>query len=94
MLGGAEIGDGRRLRLPESRSNRFGCLRYVGGIERYKQQFFDLFEPGAIRTSGKTPLARVGDKVLQLVEQYINQWSWFDEWLTGTAAPIDRRAGH
>ena len=29
----------------------------------------------------------------QLVEQYMNQWSWFDEWLTGTGAPIDRRAG-
>jgi hypothetical protein len=68
-------------------------LRHVGRIEGYKQQLFDLFEPGAIRTSGKTPLARVGDEVLQLVEEYINQWSWFDEWLTGTGAPIDRRAG-
>ena len=76
-----------------SRRNRLPCLRQVGRIERHQQQFLDLFEPGAIRTSGKTPLARVGDEVLQLVEEYFNQWSWFDEWRSATAAPIDRRAG-
>ena len=76
-----------------SSSNRFRCLRHVRRIEWYQQQFLDLFEPGAIRTSGRTPSARVGDEVLQLVDQYINQRSWFDEWHTATCTPIDRRAG-
>ena len=35
----------------------------------------------------------MGDEELQLVEEYIDQGSWFDEWHTATDTPIDRRAG-
>lgn len=49
---------------PNHAATGFSCLRHAGRIERYKPQFLDLFEPGASRTSGKTPLARVGDEVL------------------------------